>query len=130
MVSDFRKKRNAFLSGTSKVILGILIFAVLVSLFIASTKIYKKGEKFTFQIENLKSEIQDLRVRNNYLREAISQNNDADYIEKVAREELNLQKPGEQAISFVEELPKKENQEVQSDFWQYWMGWLSNIFKR
>lgn len=131
MTSDFRKKRNHLPKKILFGIVGILILGVFSLLVVADINMRNKKAKFQAQIDSLGKKIQNAKDSNKNLQESISQMNDETYIEKVAREDLSLQKPGEKAFSFVREDQEKSTSrsaESQKNFLQNWLAWLGNIF--
>lgn len=50
------------------------------------------------KIESLKKEIQQREEKNSQLKLGTSQSQSQDYLEKVARENLDLKKPGEEVV--------------------------------
>lgn len=146
MIADFRKKKNPL----KQILLasgGALILLIAALLFIADVKIYKKKAKFDLQVVNLQNKIEDIRDKNEALKKDILQINDEKYIEKVAREELSLQKPGEKVVLFVKEGSSslQEKKQEEKNFLQNWLvptlnffkkimvgglGWISNIFSK
>lgn len=132
MVSDFKKNKNknAFSSILFK--LGaVLILIVAVLLVIADIKVYQKKKQLNAQIENLENKIAELKKENENLEKSISNIDDKNNIEKIAREELNLQKPGESVISFVTAETEQTNESTsQKNFFQNWLAWIGGIFKK
>ena len=128
MVADFRKKQKKY--GVNSLFIGLgglLIFLGIGVLIFANINVYQQKEKFNAQISNLKERIDDLQSQNNSLKENISSQDDSQYIEKVAREQLGLQKQGEKVVSFVakEETKPAEQPSENKNFWQAWTGWLA-----
>jgi cell division protein FtsB len=70
----------------------------------ADINVYKNKIKLAEQIKEYKSQIKNLEEKNYNLKQGISQADDNSYIEKVAREDLDLQKPGETVVGFI--MPK------------------------
>src|SRR3989344_8318219 len=93
MVANFKKKQKSdgpdsfFSSPLVKIVLLIII----VFLVFADIKVYKERKKFNLQIDSLKEKIQAIQDKNNTLEQGIARADDKDYIEKIAREELDLQ---------------------------------------
>ncbi len=89
---------------------------------------YDRKERLLSQAQGTKNKIQETQQKNEDLKEIIAHQDDSGYIEKIAREELNLQKPGEKVVSFVltenatKEDTKKEN------LLQNWLGWVGGLF--
>ena len=106
---------------------AVVLFSAVILLGVADIKVYQKRQKLISQIENLKNKIQDLQNKNDDLKKGIARADDDTYIEKVAREELNLQKPGEKVVSFVKSPnQQEENRKDQKIFLEIWLGWLGN----
>ena len=130
MLSDFRKKQNRkpldkffLISG------GILIILITLTLVIVDIRIYQKRKKLNSQIEILQNRIEDLKNKNNTLKEGISESDNNQYIERIAREELDLQKSGEKVISFVKENNlNQKTEEDKKNILGVWLGWLSSFF--
>lgn len=129
MIPNFKKKKNNLLRQVLLISLGIFILSALIFLTIADIRIYQKREKFISQIEKSKSKIEDLKNKNNDLKKGISAIDDNTYIEKIAREELSLQKPGEKVFSFIKESNQLEdNNQGKKNFLQIWLGWVGNAW--
>jgi cell division protein FtsB len=131
MVADFSKKQNRGL-GKNKIfsILGLVLFLAICGFLIAADiKVFNKKQELSLQLESLKKEIQKIETSNEKLKQGIANSENNDYIEKVAREELDLQKPGEKVISFV--VPKGQNPENKNNFTasKNWLGWISGTWQ-
>lgn len=129
---DFnRKQKSNFFSN--KLLLkagGVLFLIIAVVLIYADFKIYQKKQELTAQLNNYKKQIEEIQKRNETLKDEIINSDNPEYIEKIARDQENLQKPGEKVVSFI--MPgQQENQENKSEkkenFWSRtsWLGWLS-----
>ncbi len=132
MSTNFKKKQKANLSQKIVfVFLGFLILFALVFLVVADVRTYQKKKELNAQIEGLKSKITQVQSSNDTLQQGIAQGNEAQYVEKVAREELDLQKPGETVVSFVASPTQTQNNNPPpKSFWQNWLAWLGGIFKK
>ena len=138
MIADFKNKQKK--GPWSKLLFalgGVLILLVFVVLVIANIKVYNKRKELATQVDNLKNKIEAIQQKNEDLKKGISKSNDDAYIEKVAREDLDLQKEGETVISFI----KAPNQQSSNNrekrnilqAWLWWASsgwdWLKNSFK-
>lgn len=126
---DFNKKQKSnFFSN--KLLLkagGILFLIIAVVLIYADFKIYQKKQELTAQLNNYKKQIEELQKRNETLKDEITNSDNPEYIEKIARDQENLQKPGEKVVSFI--MPgQQENQENKAEKASgkiNWLGWVS-----
>ena len=130
MIPDFKKKQKNHPSKNVLLVLGLASIALLLcGLILGNFKIYQKKKAFLSQVESLETKAEDLKKRNQELQEGIAKSGDADYIEKVAREELDLQKEGETVVSFVmsedQREPVKQNEK---NVLQAWFGWLAGTW--
>ncbi len=118
----FLKRNFYFTAG------GILFLAISALLIFADIKIYKEKQRLNAQLEGYKKQIQEIESRNKVLKEGITEANNDNYIEKVAREELDLQKQGEKVVTFVmpPQQPKEEKKQQNFIDIGVWLGWLSN----
>ncbi|MFA5877936.1 MAG: septum formation initiator family protein [Candidatus Staskawiczbacteria bacterium] len=129
MVSRFRKteKREHSSTNVLGIVAAVVILGIVGFLLVTNIEIKGKKDKLNAQIEIIKKQIAALQGKNDSLQEGIASVGDEAYIERVAREELSLQKPGEKVASFI--LPPQQ-EEVKSDtkFWQggYWRQWFGS----
>jgi len=119
--SNLKKRNFLILILISLIITGFLI--------LFNLKINQKRFYLRSQIESLKKEIQFLEEKNQKLRAEISQGQTQDFLEKKARENLNLKKTGEGTVVI---LPLKENKqekkEEKKNFWQKILDPIKNLF--
>ena len=133
MVAIFKKKNNQ--AGAKKILLhvgGIFVVAVLAVLMVANVRMYQKRQEFVAQVASLETQINDIRQRNDNLKEGIANENNPAYIEKIARQELDLQRPGETTVSFI--MPNSLDQKTtpNENVLQGWLGksweWVKSVF--
>lgn len=131
MVADFKKKQNAFSGQLWLISVGILVVLFIILLLIANFKIYQKRKQLISRIENLEEKVQEAKSKNEQLKEFIENSDDSLYTEKIAREELDLQKPGEKVFSFIKtsQDENKEEGESSKNIIQIWLGIISGWFK-
>jgi cell division protein FtsL len=135
MVADFFKKQKG---GEYKLMLktfAILFLAVTILLIFANIKLYNKKQELKRQIENYSLQIEKIQKNNEKLKEEIANSDNQDYIEKVAREEINMQKSGENAVSFVmseelENLDTSAENILSPNFWIAGFGRFWEKIKR
>ena len=128
---NFNKKRDKNQYQRFFAIMGIFfMIAVLVWLGMVNVRIFQKKRELNVQVENLQKRVQDLKSQNESLKEGTARSLDDAYIEKIAREELDLQKPDEKVFSFVQ-TPSPQPAIVSSpSFVQSWLLWLEGFFKK
>ena len=112
MIHNFRKNKKASRFSSILLKLGIVFICCLILLTaFANIKIYYKRKQLLAQVSNLENKISQIKNQNAGLELQIEKSGDVQYVEKVAREELGLQKPGEKAYSFINENEPKPVEE-------------------
>lgn len=101
MVADFFKKQKSGEYGLMLKTFAIIFLIVSVLLIIANIKLYNKKKELAREVKNYSLQVTKIEENSEKLKEEIANSDNQDYIEKVAREEINMQKPGEKAVSFV-----------------------------
>lgn len=103
-------------------ILTLLILFLCIS-FLAYRK-YHNQDKARENIVFLKKELEEQKESKIKLKEELELLNSPAYIEKMAREKLNLKKPGEKVliIKETEEIIYKEELDIPN--WEKWFNWL------
>ncbi len=130
MSADFKKKQKANIpKKIAFIFCGFLILFAIVFLVSANIRTYQKKKELNAQMESLKNKIAEIKNKNDSLQQGISQSSDQKYIEKVAREELDLQKPGEKVVSFITPVSQTQNNNpTPKSFLQNWPAWVSKLF--
>lgn len=120
MVAKFKKtKKRTFQTIFFSIILAVLIVMIASFLIISNWKMNQRRAELRTKIEELKKEIQILEEKNKELEAGISQVETREYLEKVAKEQLNLKNPGEEVVVITkEEGLEKERKEEKKSFWQ------------
>lgn len=122
----FKKKKREFSKNHFFIkIGGILLLIVVAGLLFADFKIYQKKKELLSQVLTYENQIAQIKKRNEALKEGIANSSNSDYIEKVAREELDMQKPGEKVVGFI--MPKQKPEQAQTKD-NSWLGWLSGAW--
>lgn len=120
MITKFKKKKkiNPVKSVIFSVFLVLLALLIIGFFVFTNWKINKRRVELGDRISVLKLEVEILEQRNQELKEKKSETESEDYIEKVAREQLDLKKPGEEVVVVQkEEEEEKENEEKES-WWE------------
>lgn len=115
-----RKKAGSSLQAIFfSIFLGILILVAIGFLVFSNLQINKRRTELTLRLESLKKEIEILVEKNQELTAKISQVQKESYLEKEARERLNLKKPGEEMVVVLSPEKSEENEtEEKKSFWQ------------
>lgn len=129
MVADFNKKQNRdfFSEKFWFRAAGILFMVIALLLVVADFKMYQKKKELDAKVSDYKKQIGQIEKRNTTLKEEIANSDNPNYIEKIARNEEGMQKPGEKVVSFVMPVRPKKTTEKTENFWngENWLGWLS-----
>lgn len=130
MITNFKKNKskNKFSVFLFRLGAGMVLCLALLLVFV-DIRMYQKKRQFSAQLESLKAKVSELESKNNDLKEGISNADSEYYIAKVAREELDLQKPGEKVVSFIStQDEKQQNGNKKDNFLNHWLTWLSALF--
>ena len=133
MIANFRKKQKSHKNPDNFFPASLIKFfflMIIVFLIFMNVRVYKEKKKFDLQMTNLKEKIQGLQKKNDALEQNIARADDKDYIEKIAREELDLQIQNEKVITFIMPKPQQKAEiDTNNSFLNFknWMEWFSNI---
>lgn len=97
------------------IVLGVAIVGFLV---VSSWKTTQKRNELNLRIESLRQEIQELEEKNADLKNGITQTQSQEYLEQVARDQLNLKKPGEDVVAIQAATQTAQSVEEEKGFWQ------------
>jgi len=108
--------------------LSILAFAFLIIVLLdANIKIFKEKNKSQKELEKIEKAIEaETKEKDRYNFE-LGKTDSSEYLEKIAREELGLQKPGEQVIIIKKQEELKEEKEESQNFFQKAFNWFKNL---
>jgi len=125
MVANFNKKQksDSAFENTAFQVAGILFSVIVVALIFSDIKMYQKKKELLTEINNYKKQITDIQNSSKAIKNDIANQNNPDYIEKIAYEQLGEQKPGEKEVIFVAP-PKKTDSSVQLQ--NPWYDWIAN----
>ena len=114
-----RKNKKNYSFPFFTIISGFLILLVVGFLIFTNINVALKRAELTERAEELRREIQILEQKNQELQAKIIQTDKQDFLEKKAREELGLKRPGEEVVVI---LPAKQDIEKptkeEKTFWQ------------
>ena len=89
-------------------------------------KIFQKKQELVLKINDYKKQIEDIQKSNQELNKEIANSDNPDYIEKIAYEQLDQQRPGEKEFIFSMPDNKSQNQNGQQN--NSLAGWLSGAW--
>ncbi|MDO8524408.1 MAG: septum formation initiator family protein [bacterium] len=97
------------------IIAGFLVFG--------NYKLMKAEKKLSLKLQEAQTNFKDISKEKELTQGKILQSQNYDYLEQVAREELNFKKPGEQVVAFPEQKEFQETETSQKikDLWQKFM---------
>jgi len=123
---DKRRKRVVSVNNFLIVVAVVMISAAAVFLIFSNINVNQRKNKLNAQIAAIQKQIDGFKEKNASLKEGIAKVGDSEYIEKVAREQLDLQKSGEKVVGFI--LPPQEPQNDSTDYWQprNWWSFIKN----
>ncbi|MFC1789537.1 septum formation initiator family protein [Patescibacteria group bacterium] len=110
-----KKKLETIIFSIVLIVLAISIVGFLV---ISNWKITQKRNNLNIKIESLKQEIQELEEKNSELKDGVNQTQSEEYLEQVAREQLNLKKPNEEVVAIQSATETVESTFEEKNFWQ------------
>jgi len=120
MIAKKGKNRNKkkFSFNFFSILLGFLLLIIGFLVF-SNINIALRRIELIQKIETIRKEIQFLETENQKLEDGIARVDDKDFLEKKAREELGLKRPGEGVIIISPTQEELEKQvEKEKGFWQ------------
>ncbi len=102
----------------------LILLAIVVFLLLNNLRIYQKRAELASIVEQLEEKEIELQDKKQELEEQIDKIHSQESLERIAREQLNLIKPGEQVVVIQkqEQEQEKEEEEEESSFWDF--KWL------
>ncbi|MBI2450550.1 MAG: septum formation initiator family protein [Candidatus Nealsonbacteria bacterium] len=118
MIPKYKQiKKQSFQNIFFIVLISFLILIVVGFLVVSNFRINQKRAKLNAQIEQLKEEIRMAQEKKQQLQAQLYQSAQGEYLEKEARENFNLQKPGEEVVAI---LPQEEESQQKEKTKQWW----------
>lgn len=120
MVAKNRKKKKSSVKSIIGYSVIALVFLFVISfLLITNWKMYKKRDGLAERVQELKAQVDTLKKKNESLKEESSAIGTEEHLEKVAREQLDMKKPGEEVVVVQEEEgEQKPEQEQKKSWWE------------
>ena len=128
MVAKNKRKKKSSLRS----ILGYFAFtavglSIIAFLVVTNWKIYQKREGLAERVEELKAKVDLLEKRSKELKDNESFLGSKDHLEEVARDQLDMKKPGEEVVVIQkEEGQEQEEQEEKKSWWER----VKNLWQR
>lgn len=108
-MKKFPKPEKSFLNKSLVSCLMIFCLLVFISGFLAvNFQVYQKRKTISQRYDNLQQDLEGYMLEEEHLQARVSQKNKQTYLEKLAREDFNLKKAGEQVVAF----PVLENKQT------------------
>lgn len=121
MIPKKRKKRKGARGFLGIIIMMIIVVSVIVFLFSTNWRIEQRREEVSAKSRYLKQEVERLEAQKNSLESKVAEAGDITYLEKEARDKLQLKKKGEEVVTII--APETTGESTQAaekpkDFWQ------------
>lgn len=110
-------KKRSWQDTFFMVFFGFLIITVIGFLTVANFRISQKRSVMSSQIEKLKAEIKEAEEKKLQFEVNLNESLSEDFLEKSAREKLNLKKPGEEVVAVLPAEEEKEEEPIKQNFW-------------
>ncbi|MFH0739996.1 MAG: septum formation initiator family protein [bacterium] len=104
----------------TKFFFAILLVIIAGFLAFGNYRLMKAKNKIYLKLQETRADLEKISKEKVSTQAKISQGQSYDYLEEVAREELNFKKPGEQVVAFPEQKAFQETETSQKikDLWQ------------
>ncbi len=114
-------------------VVGLATVILCVGLVVADIHMYRTKREFNAQVADLKNQAASLQNSNDDLKVKMANANNNQQIEKIAREEGDMQLSGETVVSFVmPRVPEEKTDSVRQNMLKAWIGaswnWVKSIF--
>ncbi len=121
MIPNLLKKERRE-KGNTLFSLILLLFGVLLMWFLISgnIKLSKRRAELLLQINQLKEKVAQIEEKKKEVEKNIVQKNNKEFLEEIARDQLNLKKPGEKVVVVQKEEneEKKEDEQRKKSLWE------------
>ncbi|MDD4990268.1 MAG: septum formation initiator family protein [Candidatus Pacebacteria bacterium] len=106
--------------GRFKKVGGFLLILLLILLVFGNWKISQARKKISLKVREMSEELQKIEQDKESLQVKILQSDNYNYLEKIAREELNFKKEGESVVAFPDQKLFQETEVSQKirSLWQ------------
>lgn len=118
-----QKEKRSWQNIFFVVLLGSLVIIVVGFLAVSNFRMSRKRAVLNSRIEQLKEEIGEAEERKQQLQAQLNQVSREEYLEKEAREKLNLKKPGEEVVVVVPSGEEPQQKEEKAKQWWNPLSW-------
>jgi cell division protein FtsB len=126
MVAKKRKKFN--FKKIKDILIFLLISFLIVLLIISCFNIFQKRMATEKELNILNEELNELKKENDILNYTLGETYSDEFLERIAREDLGMQKPGETIYIIKKEADEIELEEEKSyNFFERVTNWLKEI---
>ena len=101
----------------------------IIFLFYSNIKMFQKRTDLDKNLESLDVTMQSLTEEKDSLNFSLGETNSDEYLERVAREDLGMQKLGEQVVVIKKEASNKNGSTSSNDFISNIANWIKGLFK-
>ncbi len=132
MIPEFKKNKSRhinFRKTVFPIFLVLVIFSITVFLIIINIRTAQKASPLSEKLESLKKEIQKSEGINQELKKQISEGSQEEFVEREARERLNLKKPGEEVVVVLPPAENKQEIEIKKNFFQKFLDEVKDWFR-
>ncbi len=131
----YRRSGRGRPQSTIKLILSLISIIIVLLLIVLLVRMNLRARHQRIVLEqrvgNLQAQVESLEKEKDKLIGQIEETHDADYLERVGKEELNLQKPGEKVISFLsldDASIIEEEEPIEPGFWGKLFARFKSLF--
>ena len=128
MVSKFKRNKKGLKNKIFSGFFVVLILFVVGFIIYTNWKINRRRQELIDRVSVLRGEVQELEQKNRELKEKKDKAGSEDYLEQVARDQLDLKKPGEEVVVVQKEDSSEENQEEEEK--KSWWDKFKSIFQK
>lgn len=96
---------------------------------IANIKMYQRKLMLKNRVKELQGALEKAEEKQRTLEEMAYQKDKSPYIEKIAREELDLQLPGEKVFSFIDTATTRDSNVKSENIFQIWWQGILDFFE-
>jgi len=126
-----RKKNQSMIKLIFSIVGAVLILLLVILLARMNLRAGHQRIALEERVYDLQIQLEGLEEKKSKLAEQIEETKNVDYLERVGKEELNLKKPGEKAVSFLIQNNAsviEEEELVEPGFWRKLFGGLRSFF--